>query len=229
MPTEIFNFRIKGQPNAVTGIKVDIVDTCPYCHKGIMPDIIYTTDFDSKLKQPVAILFQCPLCNRYFTNAYKVENSFDNSISAYRSELIPYSYQPFINYDLPEEIESISSTFKEVYTQTLTAEAYNLSQITGIGYRKAIEFLIKDFLINYQEEADIISRMPLSQAIDKLNNPKIKALAKASAWLGNDETHYLKKYADKDVNDMKKFIKALAYFISSELAADEAQEFINKK
>lgn len=44
--------------------------------------------------------------------------------------------------------------------------------------------------------------------------------------LGNDETHYLKKYADKDVNDMKKFIQALAYFISSELAADEAHEFI---
>ena len=68
--------------------------------------------------------------------------------------------------------------------------------------------------------------MPLSQAIDKFNNPKIIALAKASTWLGNDETHYLKKYADKDVNDMKKFIQALAYFISSELEADEAHEFI---
>jgi len=71
--------------------------------------------------------------------------------------------------------------------------------------------------------------MPLSQAIDKLQSQKIKDLVKASIWLGNDETHYIKKYEDKDINDMKRFIRALAYFISPELTASEAQEFINNK
>ncbi|MEM5777672.1 MAG: DUF4145 domain-containing protein [Candidatus Aenigmatarchaeota archaeon] len=228
MSAEIVPFKSRystGQFN----IKVDIVDKCPHCFKGIKPNIIYKTEFDEKLKSPVAILFQCPSCQKYFTNAYEIYGIYDASISAFHSNLIRYSYKPLVEYDLPEELESISKTFKEIYTQTLTAEAEGLSQITGIGYRKAIEFLIKDFLISYQkEDADKISKMPLSQAIDKLESQKIRDLAKASVWLGNDETHYLRKYEDKDVNDMKRFIRALAYFISSELTAREAQEFIDR-
>ncbi len=229
MSSEIIKFPLKENPRASVNIEVKITNTCPHCYTGIKPDIIYTTEFDPKLKSPVAILFQCPSCQKYFVNAYKPHNVPDASIQAYRSDLIPYTYKRLVKYDLPEELESISKTFKEIYTQTLTAEAEGLSHITGIGYRKAIEFLIKDFLIAYQnEDADKVSKMPLSQAIDKLDSQKIRDLAKASVWLGNDETHYLRKYEDKDVGDMKRFIRALAYFISSELTAREAQEFINR-
>jgi len=227
MSSEIIPFKSK-YSSGHHNIKVDIVDNCPHCFKGIKPYIVYKTEFDEKLKSTVAILFQCPSCQKYFVNEYKPYDAFDNSISAFRSNVVPYTYKPLIEYDLPEELESVSKTFKEIYMQTLTAEAEGLSQITGIGYRKAIEFLIKDFLISYQkEDADKISKMQLSQAIDKLESQKIRDLAKASVWLGNDETHYLRKYEDKDVNDMKRFIRALAYFISSEITAREAQEFLN--
>ncbi|WP_434565130.1 DUF4145 domain-containing protein [Thermoanaerobacterium thermosaccharolyticum] len=226
MSSEILSFKLRNSQNHCS-IKVDIVDYCPHCFKGIKPHIIYTTEYDDKLKSAVAILFQCPSCQKYFVNAYETYGLFDNSISAYHSNLIPYTYKPLVEYDLPEELESISKAFKEIYIQTLKAEAEDLSQIAGIGYRKSIEFLIKDFLISYQkEDTDKISKMPLSQAIDKIESQKIRDLAKASVWLGNDETHYLKKYEDRDINDMKRFIRALAYFISSELTASEAQKFI---
>lgn len=226
MLSEILLFKTKNSSNSFN-IKVNMVDKCPHCFNGIKPHIVIKTEFDDKLKSPVAILFQCPSCERYFVNAYRLA-SFDSSISAYQSNMIPYTYKQLVEYDLPEEIEKVSKSFTEIYTQALTAESEGLSQITGIGYRKSIEFLIKDFLITYQnEDADKIAKLPLSQAIDKLESQKIRNLARASVWLGNDETHYIKKYDDKDVNDMKRFIRALAFFISSELTAGEAQEFVN--
>lgn len=210
-------------------INIDFPNKCPHCFNGIKPPIIYKTAFDDKLKLPVAIFFQCPSCQKYFTNAYKVYGAFDNSISGYGSELIEYTYKAFVEYNLPTELNGISPTFVDIYTQSLTAESDGLSQICGIGYRKSIEFLVKDFLISFQkEDSEKIAKLPLSQAINKLESPKIKSLALASVWLGNDETHYQRKYADKDITDMKKFIRALAYFISSELTASEANDFINQ-
>lgn len=228
MPYEIVNFKIKGTASE-TSMKIDIASKCPHCFDRIKPHIIYKTDYDSKIKPPVAILFQCPSCLRYFVYSYELTGTSDGTSGAYITNLIPYTYKGLIEYDLPVELETISKAFKEIYTQSLMAETDGLSQITGIGYRKSIEFLLKDFLIIYQkEDAEIISKMPLSQAVDKLESSKIKSLAKASIWLGNDETHYVKKYEDNDVSDMKRFIRALGFFISSELTANEAQDFINQ-
>lgn len=214
--------------NSSNYISIDVPNKCPHCFDSIRPHIVSKTDYDDKLKLNVAVLYQCPSCQKYFANEYHLNNSFNNSISAFESVLIPYVYKSLVKYDLPDELENISHTFVEIYTQSLTAESDGLSQICGIGFRKAIEFLVKDFLINFQkEDSDKIAKLQLSQAISKLESHKIKSLALASVWLGNDETHYQRKYADKDVNDMKKFIRALAYFISSELTASEAQDFIN--
>lgn len=227
---EILNFNnTVGGSASITKINIQLPNKCPHCFIGIKPIVIYKTLYDDKLKLPVAILFQCPSCQKYFVSSYKINGSFDNSISGYNSLLINYTYKNTVEYDLPEELETVSTTFKEIYVQSLTAEAEGLSQITGIGYRKSIEFLIKDFLINCQnEEASKVASISLSQAVNKLESQKIKDLARASIWLGNDETHYLKKYQDKDINDMKRFIRALSYFISSEITASEAQDFISQ-
>ncbi|HYE08736.1 MAG TPA: DUF4145 domain-containing protein [Patescibacteria group bacterium] len=228
MPHEIMLFRFKHN-SSQSNFKIEVVNKCPHCFSSIKPHMVLKTDYDEKLKMPVAVLYQCPSCQSFFVNAYSVCDRMDNSISGYTTDLIPYSYKQLAKYDLPEELEKVSVTFKEIYMQTLTAEAEGLLQITGIGYRKSIEFLIKDFLIhNQQEDAEKIAKIPLSQAIDRLESNKVKDLAKASVWLGNDETHYLKKYQDKDINDMKRFIRALSFFISSELTASEAQDFINQ-
>lgn len=47
------------------------------------------------------------------------------------------------------------------------------------------------------------------------------SLAKAATWIGNDETHYTRKYEDKDISDMKKYIRALSNYLSSEYLVSE--------
>ena len=54
-------------------------------------------------------------------------------------------------------------------------------------------------------------------------------LAEKSEWIGNDEAHYIKLQDDRDINDMKKFIDALVYFIAMSLIVDDAETMISKK
>ena len=43
------------------------------------------------------------------------------------------------------EISELSENFVEIYGQSQVAENQGLNKICGVGYRKALEFLIKDF------------------------------------------------------------------------------------
>lgn len=130
-----------------------------------------------------------------------------------------------------EKLATVSPHFVRIYHQAEMAEAQGMTEICGMGYRKALEFLVKDFacMMNPDEEDDI-KKLPLSACINNyIESNRIKTLATASAWLGNDETHYVRKHEDYDTEDMKIFIKSLVPFIESELAFLEAQEFIESK
>lgn len=207
-------------------IKFDFPNKCPHCLSIVKPEIIYKGSYNQALDTKVAFLMSCPNCKQFFALEYSIKAPLSQNI--YESMQTTYTYKQIAEYDLPEELSIISPTFKEIYIQALTAENDSLSQLTGIGYRKAIEFLIKDFLISeFPDDEDKFIKLPLGQAIEYIESSRIKTLAKASVWLGNDETHYSRKFLDKDITDMKSFLKALGYFISSELAAREAHEFIN--
>lgn len=109
-------------------------------------------------------------------------------------------------------------------TLALAAESSCLDEIAGLGYRKAVEFLIKDFAIHkHPADEDKIKSMPLGQCINTyINNEQVKTLATSSAWIGNDEAHYIRKQEDRDIKDMKKFIQAIVYFIGIILITEDA-------
>ncbi|MDO4605240.1 MAG: DUF4145 domain-containing protein [Helcococcus sp.] len=207
----------------LSSIDFRLPKTCVHCNETMTPQVINQTETYNK--NQVAFLVRCSHCKEFFAISYIIKKK--DGVN--HSELIPYSYNIKIDYDLSDEIELFSPDTKEIYMQSKTAEAYNLSHIAGIGYRKSIEFLIKDFLINVKDQDKAtISNLHLSQAIDKIDNDNIKTLAKASTWIGNDETHYIKKHPDKDVNDLKKFLKALSQLLSSEYLVKEALSIISE-
>ena len=203
------------------------IDECPSCHYAIEAKIL--TAYYVKGEGISAdiydmyLIFQCRKCKRLFMSKFKgtYANGDKNTLIF---EKHVYSVPSLPHGDaIPIEIQELSEDFATIYVQAGAAEAQGLEQVCGVGYRKALEFLVKDYLCRlFPDQSDAIRSEPLGKSIERIDHEKIKILAKRSAWIGNDETHYVRKHSDLDVGDMKRFIKAMLTYIESELAVAEA-------
>ncbi len=120
--------------------------------------------------------------------------------------------------------------FVKIYNQAEISENSGCLEICGLGYRKALEFLVKDYAIKFNpDDEESIKKQMLSPCINHyIDNPRIKTLATASAWIGNDETHYIRKHDDYDLHHLKTFIAALVSHIDSEFSYLKAVNLLNK-
>lgn len=223
MKTAIVSFHGAGRQT----VKFEYPEYCPHCGKNISPEKIYVSDSEDSYSSEDArfvVTFRCSrsACKKYFA----VEYIFTSPSKL--CSIAKYSYRPPIKVKLPENIEKVSPVFVEIYSQATVAESEALNQIAGVGYRKAAEFLIKDYAISKnKDDEEKIKAIMLGQVIAEYLNdfPKIQALAKSVAWIGNDETHYVRRHDDKDIQDLKKFILSAAQFIAADYDADEALSF----
>jgi hypothetical protein len=156
------------------------------------------------------IVYRCTrnVCSRLFISTYRrLTSQGTDMIRDFRfiSSMPISATKP----EVPDEVEQVSPSFYDVYLQAHLAEVYDLNEIAGVGYRKALEFLIKDYcILNYEEATENIKSLQLAKVIGQyVEDANIKACAKRAVWLGNDETHYVKKWGDKDINDLKILIK----------------------
>lgn len=207
---------------------------CPICHFAIQPNEgeWTLTPSNEGPDRILEIIFQCSRreCRHFFIARYRRSDVATNV-----SPLGHASYE-FVLYEvapstpprprIPEEVANISPLFPEIYSQSLAAESFGLNQVAGMGYRKALEFLIKDFCIAANPQlASQISSMFLSACIDKfVTNPEIKICAKRAAWLGNDETHYVRRWVDKDIENLKELILLTVNWIHSSILTQKYEK-----
>ena len=94
-------------------------------------------------------------------------------------------------------------------------------ELVGIGYRKSLEILIKDWLIHeHPGEEEKIKTLNISQCIrDYVDDENLKECAKRAVWLANDETHYIRKWANKDLSDLKELLTITLYWLSAHLVS----------
>lgn len=207
---------------------------CPICHFAIQPSegewtLIPSTEGPDQILE---IIFQCSRreCRHFFIARYR-----RSDVATHVSPLGHASYE-FVLYEvapstppqhrIPEEVANISPLFPEIYSQSLAAESFGLNQVAGMGYRKALEFLIKDFCIAVNpQSANQISSMFLSACIDKfVTSPEIKICAKRATWLGNDETHYVRRWVDKDIENLKELILLTVNWLHSSILTQKYEK-----
>lgn len=185
---------------------------CPFCHSFVTPQYIFQhSDF---------MFAECPntRCRRHFVLGYY--NGFDHVLP--NSEPAKKSFS--------EMICVLSPAFETIYNQAFIAEQMGLNQICGVGYRKALEFLIKDYLLSSISKDDTemknqIKVKSLGKCISEdVSNEKIKIVARRAVWLGNDETHYVRLWSEKDVSHLKGLIDLTVHWIESEI---ETQRLLN--
>ena len=208
-------------------VPIDTPSTCPHCGRTVAPQHVGQSSSSENSaiveRGRFSVIFRCAYedCQKYFVIEY-INNGYE------LASTINYFYRPKIKVNLPENIEKISPDFVKIYTQSAIAEKELWDQIAGVGYRKAAEFLIKDYAISKKPaDEEKIKSIMLGQVISTYLNdfPKILVLAKSVAWIGNDETHYIRRHDGKDIEDLKRFILATARLISADYDADEALLF----
>lgn len=215
-------------------IQYDEPDICPICHHAIKPTELHHYDFKKYLDlYSITFLYLCESCRQSFLTFHNIDFSNPEKRilhgSCVKADFLYVAPNRFVKKSFDEKLESLSPQFCKIYNQALAAETYNLDEISGIGYRKALEFLIKDYAIHlHPDKRDEIIKKSLSQCIQSyISDERLKTLSTASAWIGNDETHYFRKHTDKDMSDLKTFINAMVYFIGMNLIVDAAESFIS--
>lgn len=223
---------IKSLQLADCTININVPDICPNCGIGIVPNILSWNKATETGE--IGIIFECPACKRIAFSTFVIPRSKNTSWtginSDYEIETIRIAVYPLLinSPPIPKDIKEYFPDFYEIYTQADIAEQCNLHKIIGMAYRKALELLVKGYLVmnNPSDEENILAES-LGKSIARIPYPKIQALAKAASWIGNDETHTVKKNPDWKVEHMKKFILSLCNLILAEKASDEAINMIN--
>lgn len=201
---------------------VTVTDVCPHCGKAIEPKLLSSDFYKDQYLHILYLTLFCPACKSSWVDTYNYDEGYD--IASPRDCHV-FKEEPT---SLSTDIARLSPQGVRTYEQSLRAEYEGFDTLVGIGLRKSLEFILKDFLIAlHPDEEENIRKNLLGKVItDYITDPVLLALAKSTAWLGNDETHYTKRHTDRDLQDLKKFLLATIRFIEYQLTILDAQDFV---
>lgn len=211
--------------NAISVILRTIPDRCPNCDNHGQPDLCHAAFTTTEQNKPLYAAFRCPVSNCRAVYIAVYNNVPQSNPPQWNLQTTSLSH--FLEkHVFPKNIETISPLFCLTFNQSIIAEENKLDQICGPGYRKALEFLVKDYLVGYLYKEDAakqeeVKKAFLANAIEKhIDQEKIKQCAKRAVWLGNDEVHYTRKWEDKDIHDLKSLILMTVNHIDLTIESD---------
>ena len=186
---------------------------CPHCLGSVSLSIrgVFYGPISEKGLMIYLFLFQCHACDEMFIGRYlKDDTKFYQDKEILGNKLF-YPNMEFTEITFPPEISIVSPHFSELYNQAAKAEHYGCTDIAGAGYRKAVEFLIRDFaiyLLPLKKDNILATRSVVNVVINFLSQyTALAQAANASYDLGNSETHYTKVYKHRDLKDLKDFLE----------------------
>lgn len=205
-------------------VEYEVVEKCPNCNCVWQPKIINaifdTYNHKNSFEQGAIlhIFYICTNCHRGIVGTFKFQS---HNKTFKLINLVPKYID---KKEFNQEIAKISPNFIKIYRESEIAESMGLIEVAGVGYRKSLEFLIKDYAIaNNPNDKSKIEIIPLAKCISEyIKTPNIKSLLERCTWLGNDQTHYVKKHIGKDINDLKSLFDISISYIQMELLSQKA-------
>ena len=186
--------------------------TCPYC--GINNDAIVKSihhdSVDKKETIVIFVVFECTGCQKRYFATYTLKDHITEFCNTF----------PMPSTELQStELATLSPRFVETYNQCLRAESINDLNIAAIGMRSALEILVKDYaIIELKEPKETVSSKSLYQAIsDYLKEDDLIKPADVVRILGNDHTHYQRKYPEHDYKLLKSYMDIFINLIETKL------------
>lgn len=206
-------------------------DICPMCNKSIEPVYISGALTNGQI---FSVFYYCRGCDMHFLTRYKPNGSISKhgGYEHYSSDILKSEPQVFTPRIFDKSVSEVSPKFTKIYNEALMAEKLGLLEIAGSGYRKSLEFLIKEYAIHrFPEKTEYISRpnFSLQNCINEfIDDDSLRTLATATYWIGNDETHFSRKHSTEDLDSLLKFFEATVNYIAFKITTAKAEKLVSK-
>ena len=176
--------------------------TCPYCDTGTDAKLMDKSVFSFNGAKLLVATCKCTACGKlfFFACTEKSESIAPNVCLFPNTTFTPYTN---------DILSAISERFIDMYNQALQSEFSGNIELAAIGYRSALEILVKDFAIHeLNKTSDEVIKKSLCNAIGEyLNQPDLVNTADVIRILGNDYTHYQRKYPQHDFDLLKAYME----------------------
>lgn len=163
---------------------------CPHCHTSVYSEPKGISEFPINVDDRVLFVsMQCPVCNKRYVVVFQSNNRRERLDFV---QMIPVEEE---RMDYPG-LFRLSPRFKKYHEQALTAYNMGFTELAVLGFRSALEFLIKDFAID-EESAD--EKKTAEMTFNDVVLAYLGHLKKSTdvvRALGNDYTHYREKHPD---------------------------------
>lgn len=194
-----------------TNYEYDKPANCPHC--GIHHDADHKTQYQYKDDFGNEIFFlvlQCTACKKLFTATYHIQDG--------KSVLDGISPKTISTYH-DTLIDVMSPRFIEIYNQSLRAVANEDFNLAAIGYRTALEILIKDYAINELNNPpeEVVNKKLFTAISEYLPDTSSFNTADVVRILGNDFTHYTRKYPEYDFRILQSYMDIFISVIRNKL------------
>ncbi len=187
---------------------------CPYCKtfvsggytdKHFIPINNETTFFTLAQK--------CAFCDGTFVATYVIKNKATTFLSSF----------PVIKdeSDVDHILAGCSPRFADLYKQSYMCYTNQQFDLAAMGFRSALECLVKDFAIEFLNiPKDEVIKKSLFQAIaEYLKDVELVKSADVVRMLGNDYTHYQRKFTDHDIETLKDYMDILCALLKYKIKA----------
>jgi len=205
-----FNYQINQSHNV--SVEADVPDDCPVCGRLIIFNHVASSFAENKKQVQLVLKCNNVECNSFLILWFDVGINSQLTLAKVEPPILPPE-------NISQHIKDISPDFISIYQEAREAKERNLLQIAGPGYRKAFEFLIKDYAKSISDPAkhgDIEKLFAGNVVSQFISHTRIQAAAKRALWLGNDETHYLRKWVNQDINDLITLIELTLHWVEIE-------------
>lgn len=183
---------------------------CPIC--GAFQD---GKNMDRKLFSTAkhgVVSYECTHCHKRYLAIFNVDlDAKQGSFGA---------LYPTVSVEYKNEIlATVSQRFMDSYNQSLRAERIGDIELASVGFRQALECLVKDYAVNVLgEDRSTVAKKSLFEAIEKyLSSADLVKTADVIRILGNDYAHYERKYPEIDFDLLKRYMKIFISLVETQV------------
>ncbi len=194
---------------------------CPRCRTDAVPTLLGAATIsaapDEWMFPTLNVPVRCQRCNlayiaEYYGDPVNVGPQMgDVEITYTFKRTIPNA---FPSRELATTLQRISPRFTQVYGEAAAAEYDSLYEVAGVGYRRALEILVKDYLIARDpDNRPEVHKTWLSNCIEKfIEDPTIQDLARRANIIATDFAHY-ERYGANELKDLVTLIDLVGAWI----------------